>query len=179
MRNYESKLVDSSRLIADILVNDIGQDQERFLEMLELTFLDKYPLSMRAARIVALCTEKSPSLITSHIPTLLNKLSGLKVEGVRRGLLKILADNTLELDEEQTGLLTDMAFSWLEDTKEAIAIRYYSMEIILQVCRKYPELKKELFFLLKTFVNEDSPGISSKSKAILKELGKSKDFETG
>lgn len=178
MRNYESKLVDSSRLIADILVADIGQDQDRFKEMLELTLLDRYPLSMRAARIIALCTEKCPFLINSHLPLLLEKLPALKVEGVRRGLLKILAENQLNLNEEQTGLLTDMAFTWLEDTREAIAIRYYSMEIILQVCRLYPELKKELYFILKGLVNESSPGISSKSKAILKELGRSMDIET-
>ena len=177
MRKYESKLVASSRLIADMLVNDIGQDQERFNEMFGLALLDRYPLSMRASRIVALCAEKYPALVTSSLPLLFNKLAALKVDGVRRGFLKILAELPLSLDEEQTGILADLAFTWLEDPKESVAVRYYSMEILLHICLKFPELSQELLYLLKNLHYEGTPGIVSRSRAIIKEL-ENKGFTT-
>lgn len=172
MRNYAAKLVDSSRAIADILTQDVGNDQERFTEMLQLTLCDEYPLSMRAARIVALCVENYPALINPHITPVINRLPGLRTEGVVRGMLKLFAENSPELSEEQTGILIDLAFTWLEDSRKAIAIRYYCIEIILTQCATYPELKNELAIILKNLSNDPSPGISSRSKAVLREFRK-------
>ena len=128
MREYERKLFDSSRAIADMLTDDIGQHPERFEEMLVLCFRDEYPLSMRAARIVALCTERHPFLAHPHVSRLISELPTLKTEGVRRGILKMLLDAHPPLHEDDLGLLTDLCFRWLANPKEAMAVRYYCIE---------------------------------------------------
>ena len=173
MRNYESKLVDSSRIIADMLVIDIGSDPERFQEMLSICLRDKYPLSMRASRIVALCTEKYPHLINDHIDLLIQSMDKIKVEGVRRGFLKIFAEQKPPLTEDQTGYLTDLAFRWLGNSKEAIAVRYYCILILLRVCENYPELRNELVLTLRSLKEDGSPGLQSISKQVLRKLEKS------
>jgi len=172
MRNYEIKLVDSSRKIADILTNDIGNDPERLSEMIAISLKDQYPLSMRATRVVTLTAEKYPEIIVPFIPEIINKLRSLKVEGVRRGFMKIVADINYEFDEDQTGYIADMAFTCLADTREAIAIRYYSIEILLKIIKVYPELAIELKEILTGMLEEQSAGLISKSKQTLHYLNK-------
>ena len=132
MYNYESKLVDSSRLTADIIVADIGNSDKKYTEILELTLRDEYPKSMRAARILALATRNNCSLFIPHLPKVIDSIGSLKVEGVKRGFLYILAELPVELTEEMLGIVTDCCFTWLTDTKEAIAIRYYAIEILVK-----------------------------------------------
>ncbi|MBN1950209.1 MAG: hypothetical protein JW801_03345 [Bacteroidales bacterium] len=172
MRDYESKLVDSSRIIADLIVEDIGCDPDRFTEMMHLAFRDEYPLSMRAARVVSLVVENYPEVINGQLDTIIEMLPKLKIEGVRRGFLKVFAENMPELNEEQIGLLTDLAFTWLDDPKQAMAIRYYSIEILVCVCSKYPELKNELSAILEGLSREGSPGLKSRSLQVLNSFRK-------
>jgi hypothetical protein len=167
MNNYKLKLVDSSRLVADILVQEIGDDEVKFSEMLEIALLDKYPISMRAARVVALCDEVNPSLIHNSYKKIMISLPYLKVDGVIRSFLKILADSTQNFDEESAGLITDLAFKWLGDSNQAISIRYYCIEILLKIAVKYPEIGDELNILLENLPDDISAGLKSKSSKIL------------
>jgi hypothetical protein len=170
MYNYDSKLVDSSRLVADMLVKDIGNEDSKFHEMLTIALLDEYPISMRAARVIALCTEQNPKLMESYISQLIYSLGTLRIDGVKRSFLKIIAETTIIPDEESIGILTDLAFTWLDDTKQAIAIRYYCVDILLKVSNLYPEIGDELQILLKNLLEGESPGLKSKSKKVLNYL---------
>lgn len=167
MRNYEEKLVDSSRFIADALVEDVGSDPERFNEMLELALLDKYPLSMRAARVISMVVESFPQLFNKHLDLVIKMLPEMKIDGVKRGFLKIFAEFPPELNEDQLGLITDLCFTLLDDPKQAMAIRYYSMEILSRVCSLYPELKNELSAILEELAKDGSPGLRARSTQIL------------
>jgi hypothetical protein len=170
MCNYDLKLVDSSRLLADILVKDIGNEPDRFAEMIGIAFRDEYPVSMRAARIVALCAEQHIELINPYVFQIVESIGEIKVDGVKRGFLKILAELPLVLDEQSLGIITDLAFNWLNDPKQAIAIRYYSIDILYKVAAIYPEIGVELSALLKSLADDSSSGLKSKSKKVLKYL---------
>ena len=174
MRDYKEKLVDSSRIIADMLVEDIGDDPERFSEMVEIALCDEYPVSMRAARVVSLVVEKHPHLFGAQLDLVIQKLPGIKIDGVRRGFLKIFAENPPELNEEQIGLLTDLAFTWLDDSRQAMAIRYYSIEILVRICDWYPELRNELSAILEELAKEGSPGLKYRSITALNSFRKRK-----
>jgi hypothetical protein len=172
MYNYESKLVDSSRLIADMLVSDIGNNKEKFAEMMNLALRDEYPLSMRAARVIALCVEINTELIAPHLHGMVEALDRISVEGVKRSFLKIFAEMPVELDEDMLGILTDRSFNWVVDQKEAIAIRYYAIDILVKVVKLYPEIKVELTESLNSILENDSSALLVKSKKVLKYLQK-------
>jgi len=177
MYNYESKLVDSSRLVADMLVQEIGDEVSKFNEMLTLSLKDKYPVSMRAARVIALCAERNPKLIEPFFNQFILPLKILKVDGVKRSFLKILAETSLIYDEESAGILTDIAFSWLEDSRQAISIRYYCIEILLKVSKQYPEIGNELQEMLEDLLKDSSSGIKSKSRKVINFLKKQKTIK--
>jgi len=172
MRNYEIKLVDSSRKLADMLTDDIGNCKERMAEMMSITLKDEYPLSMRAARIVSLVTEKFPTIIFPYISEIITRLKSFKTEGVRRGFIKILSETEYQFNEEETGYLADLAFSTLSDSGEAISVRYYSIEIILRIIKIYPELANELKEVLTGMDEEQSAGMISKKKQALKYISR-------
>ena len=170
MYDYESKLVDSSRVLADMLVQDIGNNPEKFREIINISFRDEYPVSMRAARIIPLITEIYPELLNPYIPWIITKLQHLKTEGVRRGFLKALSESSYSFNDEQMGILANLAFTWLPDPKEPISVRYYSIEIILKISEKYPELQIELKPLLHELLQDAPSGIKAKSQIALNYL---------
>jgi hypothetical protein len=170
MHHYEAKLVDSSRIIADMLVNDIDHDQVKFNEMFDLAMRDEYPLSMRAARIISLCAERYVDLVQPHISAMINSLQQIKVEGVKRGFLKIFAESPVMLNEDETGLLTDMAFNYLSNQQEAIAVRYYCIDILLKVAGQYPEIGNELSSVLNSLPDDSASGLKAKCTQALKVL---------
>jgi hypothetical protein len=172
MQNYEMKLIDSSRMIADILTTDILDDQNRFDEMFELSLREEYPLSMRAARIIELSTFKYKRLVLPHLDELINAIENSKIDGVRRSFLKILAELPIVLDDNAQGRLVDMAFSYIGDNKEAIAIRAFSLDLLVKTCRNYPELNNELIYILEEMTKASSVGLQTKSRKILALLKK-------
>lgn len=170
MFEYESKLVDSSRILADILAGEIVTSQKKYDEMLSVAMLDKYPVSMRAARILGLCQIKNEILIKPHIRKIVQSLNKIKIEGVKRGFLKILSENPDLINEDSLGLLADMAFEWIVDPKQAVAIKIYSVDLLVFVVKKYPELVQELVSSLEIAMEDGSKGVKSKCKHTLKKL---------
>jgi hypothetical protein len=170
MYDYELKLIDSSRMIADILVADIGNIQEKYDEMMALALRDEYPLSMRAARIVALCSFKHLNLVKPHLKSIIKILPCAKVDGLKRSFLKILAELPVYIDEEELGKLTGTAFEFLSDHKQSVAIRVFSIDILVNIGKRYPDIKFELKTILESVIPEGSAGLRAKCRKTLKTL---------
>jgi hypothetical protein len=168
MYNYETRLVDSSRIIADILVADVNNDQDKFDEILMLALKDEYPLSMRAARIVVLSSFKNINLIKPHTNILLKALSTAKVDGLKRSILKIFAEFPLHLDDDSIGQLTEISFDLINDRNQSIATRAFAIGILAKVIRKFPDLKFEMKAVLESVLEDGSVGLKKKCSKTLK-----------
>ncbi|MBN1182074.1 MAG: hypothetical protein JXB49_07290 [Bacteroidales bacterium] len=172
MNPIENQLVDSSRMVADIVVANIGANPELFDEAVALMMKDEYPLSMRASRVVYLVGEKHVNLLRKYIPLFIQELPKIKIDGVKRCLLGIFAYMPVFLSEDQLGELADISFTWLEDMKQPIAVRAISIDILLKVLKIYPELKPELVALLEASIPEASAGLKNKCRRTLQRLNK-------
>lgn len=176
MSDYELKLVDSSRAFIDILAAEIGCNSKKYGEMFTIAIMDKYPLSMRAARVLQFCTEKYPPLVLPYLKNIINLLDKLKVDGVKRSFLKMIIASPRLPDEDSLGLLIDFCFSALQDNKQAIAIRAYSIDLLLKIIPVYPDLIHELIPILESREMEESAGMKRKHRYILKVLRKKQDL---
>jgi hypothetical protein len=168
MQNYERRLVDSSRMIADIIVAEIDSDQDKFDEILMLALRDEYPLSMRAARILVLSGFKNRNLLKPHILLLINALSSAKVDGLKRSILKIFAELPLQLDDETIGKLTEISFNLISDRNQSIATRAFAIGILTKVIKKFPDIKFELKAVLESIMLDGSVGLKKKCSKTLK-----------
>lgn len=68
------------------------------------------------------------------------------------------------------GIVVDELFKWLLDPKMQVAVKVYSMEVICQMCFKYPELKGELIEVIDDQLDKNSIAFRTRAKQILKKL---------
>ena len=142
--SLEKILVDTSRAIANIAISEVERNPALYEEAWELVARDKYPISMRAVRIVDECAEKNPLLIEPFLDEIILLLPEFKVDGVKRGLLRFFVNSKFRLTANQRGRLVEVCFEFLMAAGSSIAIRYYSLAILYNISKKEKSLKPEL-----------------------------------
>lgn len=172
MNRIEQQLVESSRKLTDIIVSQIGSDQDLFDETMELMYRDISPISMRAAWIAYLVTEKHPKLAKPHYYRLIKVLPNLKVDGVKRSALKILSGSMNVITEDALGELADIAFTLAEDPNQAIAVKAFAIDILVIVAKKYPDITPEIKAILEGIMPEASRGLKHKCHKLIKYYNK-------
>ena len=162
MPNIEDLLVVSSKQMVEMLVVQIGNKQSLFDELMELMYRDTYPVSMRAAWVAIYVAEKHPELAYSHIPKICTILPDVKVDGVKRCILKILITTPYKFSDDDLGLLADITFTLATDPAQAIAVRAFSLDILLIVLKTYPEITPELIAVMESIIPDGSRGLKNK-----------------
>jgi len=162
--------IDSSRLNADIVVDKIEEDPDRFEEVWKLSVQDTSPLSMRASRVIWLLARKHPYFIEPHVQEIIESLKVIKSEGVKRNFVNILS--LVSIPPQYSGILFDMCLQWIDSTTESIAVRANAMSILYSISNTEPDLKPELISILETIIPADSAGIEARARKLLVRLYK-------
>jgi len=131
MEIIEFLKIDSSRLNADMVVDKIEEDPDRFEEVWKLALRDESPLSMRASRALWLFARKHPYYLEPYVPDLIRSLHILKSEGVRRNIINMLT--FIDIPEEHLGELFDLSLGVLESSSESIANKANSMTVLYNI----------------------------------------------
>lgn len=149
----------------------IGFDEDRFAELMHLFLGKEKVISQRAGWVLSYCAEAYPHLVVPYIKAMLDNLERTDIhDAVKRNTLRTLAEQ--QLDEELMGQAATLAFNFLEDPKEPIAIKVFSMEIIAQMCKVEPGLAGELRLYIEDQMPHGSAGFRARGKRILKNLPK-------
>lgn len=97
--------------------------------------------------------------------------SGTSSEAVRRNLLGSLQHTAVDVEDD--GLLLDLAFRFLEDRQEPIAVRALSMGILANLVPRYPDLIPELTLILEDLLaHPQTAAIKARARNILKALNR-------
>ncbi len=166
--NFRDQLVDSSKMIGDIVIRNVGCHPDYYKQILELVLYEPMPMSSRAGRVLNVCTENYPYLFQPHVKDVLNHLK--KKKELHRCILKIFAEIPVHLDKNQEGILINSCFDWLADDSQSIATKAYCMDILANFAEKEPEIIPELISILKELLPAGSPGIISRASRIIKKL---------
>lgn len=166
--NIKEQLVDSSRIVIELVAAGIGNDTLLLSEAMDIAFREKPPVSTRAARVVQLCAEKNPEMLIPNLDTIIFNMP--EQEGTRRSFLKILADIPYEFTEEQKGVLVDRCFEWFQSNNQPVAIKAYCMQLLAKIAESEPDLKPELISVIKEQIPRSSAGIMAQGSKILKKL---------
>ena len=67
----------------------------------------------------------------------------------------------------------DICFKYLGSPKEALAVKVFSMSVLGNLAKKYPEIKSELKLIIEDQLPEQTAGFKSRAKKVLDQLGKS------
>ena len=174
MNIKEQLQVDLSRVNADYIAGYIGTDSEKFEELIKLVFTDVPVLPERASWVVTNITEKYPDMIFPYLNQIISKVNTFKHHSTRRNILRTLA--SIEIPEKYHGKLFDDCYRWLLSKDELPAVKVHSMQILYNISRKQPDLKRELTLVLEEFSNHESAAIFARSRMLLKKLNKGKQM---
>lgn len=155
----------------DAIANYIGTDQARFDTLLEIFLGDDPKLNVSAGQTISYCSDRHPELVVPHYRRLLTNLQKPKLHAaVKRNTVRMLQD--ADLPEDLLGLAAEICFTYLDDPKEAIAVRIFSMTVCYNICLKEPDLAHELKIILEDHIPHGSTGFKNRGKKILTKLKK-------
>ena len=171
MKLREEILKEHSKARCTKIVKWVGSNQQRFDELFNLFLNDEYRVVQRAAWPVSYCIDGHPELINRHWKELMQNLRKPNLhDAVKRNSIRLMQE--IELPEAYHGEIMDMCFTYLESPKESLAVKVFSMSVLSNLAKYYPEIKPELKLIIEDQLPHQSAGFKSRAKKVLKDLSK-------
>jgi hypothetical protein len=168
--DFTEVLTDSSKELIIKVTQFVVENPIYLPDVYALSLAEIPKFSPRAARIIEYLDIASPILLESYVPDIIQKLSLIKSEGVRRCFCKIISSCNLQrIDDDKLGRLVDTCFRYICSAKEPISIKYYSMAILEKVIEFEPDLKGEYKLTLETQLPFLPKGLAARTLKRLKE----------
>lgn len=153
------------------IVKWVGNDKNRFAELMNLMLHDEYRIAQRAAWPVSYCVEEFPSLMRPWFGRLIKKMGDKKAhDAIRRNALRILED--VDIPEKYCGILFETSNNYLHDLKEPIAVRAFSISVMANIAKKFPELKPEVKANAESLLHCGIPALEARGRNTIKALSK-------
>ncbi len=147
----------------------VGEDEERFAELIRIFFTGQQKTIIGASQAVGVISEKQPRLIKPYVVDLIGYLKSNPIDAVKRNTMRIF--QFIDIPEEIEGDLFDIAMNYIKSIETAIAIKAFSMTSLRKICQKYPELTQEVIFQIEILVKEQvSAGLTSRGQHELVKL---------
>jgi hypothetical protein len=151
------------------IIDWINGSNEHFAELMEIFFEHNSRKNQYAASIMIHCVDKWDYLLTPYLEKLILNLQNDNLkDATKRNTVRVLQN--VKIPENLHGILAHICFQYLQNSAEAIAIKVFSMTIIYNLTKDYPELKEELRFILEEQIPFQSVGFQSRAGKILRDL---------
>ncbi len=147
------------------VVKYIGDDKNRFDELMKLFLSDNYRVGQRAAWVVVFASEKHPHLIKPYFKTMLLNLDKPVHDAVKRNTLRILQN--FAIPKSLHSLAIKQCFLMITPD-QPIAVKVFAMTVLANIAKSHPELNNELAFQIERQLPFASPGFISRAKKVLK-----------
>jgi len=152
------------------IVDYVGSDSVKFEALMQLFFSDDLLMNQRSAWPMPAIVLKTPLLIYPYLAQLINNLENPSHNAVVRNTVKLLQD--IYIPEEFQGQVVNICMRLIADPNEPTANRIFSMTVVSNLAKKWPDLRNELQLLIESQIESESPGFKSRGKKILKEIEK-------
>ncbi|UII29340.1 hypothetical protein LVD15_13190 [Fulvivirga maritima] len=146
----------------------IADDPDKFEELISLFLGNDYRVTQRASAVVSLCTSNHPQLITPHLKKVILNLKKDVNTAVKRNTVRLLQD--IDIPNKLLGEAADICFKFLESKQEPIAVKAFSMTVLANICKKEPDLKRELQILIEDQLPTGSAGFKNRGNKVLKQI---------
>jgi len=156
----------------DLIVDFVGTDKLKIKALMSL-FLDRkwhWRINQRAAWPIGVIGKNFPHLVSPYYSKMLQLLDDPPHNAATRNVVAIF--QYADIPEDLEGDIYSKCFTFLCDTKEAIAVRAFSITVLTNIAMKYEDLKPELVEALNEFLPTATAGIKSRAKKSLYKLQK-------
>lgn len=170
--NIRERLAEKhSRDLTMSIVKFVGDDKERFKELVTLVLKEDNKIAHWAAWPMSYVANKYPQLLKPWISKLLDKLEDKTIHhGTRRNILR--AFESIDIPEKLEGRAVDLFLKDIADPSHPPAITSFAITAATRICAKYPELVTELNLLLDPLRQRPQPAsITVRLRNAAKALG--------
>lgn len=169
MKLRETILKEHSKANCSRIVKWIGNDQKRFDELFDLFLNDEYRVVQRAAWPVSYCVEDHPEFIKKHFAKLLKNLNKKGIHNaVKRNTIRLLQH--VEIPEKFHGEVMDICFRYISSPTEAVAIKAFSITVLQNLARQYPEILNEIKLVIEERWDHETVAFKTRARKLLKEF---------
>ena len=162
-------LAEHSKANCNKIVKWVGESQERFDELFYLFLNDEYRVVQRAAWPLSYIVIAHPRLILKHFSKLIKNLHKPKLhDAVKRNTLRLLEHITIP--QRFHGEVMSLCFDYIASPDEAAAIKAFSLTVLQNLFKQYPEIKPELKTIIEDRWDYETAAFRSRAKKILKKL---------
>jgi hypothetical protein len=148
----------------------IGPSREKYDELFQIAFSRNMPVCWRSAWILDYLAELHPWLAGKYIAKIWAEIPEGHPDGVTRSCLRLLC--RYDIPEDYQGIAADLCLSWLEREAVPVAIKAYSMELLLKIVRLYPELANEFIAVIEDQAPNNSAGFKARAVYVIGEMQK-------
>lgn len=164
-------LTDHSKENTTLIVEYIGNDLERCDALMKLFLYGEYRVIQRAAWVVGDLARLHPEMVMPYLPAMVENLKKPDLHAAaKRNTVRFFQE--IEIPEELWGEVADICFKFLENGEEAVAIKVFSMTVLLGIVQKVPELKDELKYTIEDQMPFGTAGFKNRGKKTLIALNK-------
>ncbi len=163
----EEILKEHSKLQCTNIVNWVGSSQQRFDELFNLFLNDEYHVVQRAGWPVSYCVISHPEFIKKHWAALIQNLQKPNLHNaVKRNSIRLLQD--IAIPKKYQGQIMDICFKYVESQTEAVAVKAFSLTVLNNLAKLYPDILPELKLLIEDQLPHQTAAFRSRAKALIK-----------
>jgi hypothetical protein len=140
------------------------EDTEYFKAAVKIGLTSEKPYCWRCSWIISKVVAENPAYIDPYIEKIIHTLEKFRFDSQIGGFLKALT-YAREINEELLGILTDYCIKIIYDTQRPSHNKYYAIQLLLRIAKKYPGLSREFSLV----IEENMPYFE---KAYLKKFGR-------
>lgn len=160
-------LKEHSKAQCNKIVKYIGADRKKFAELMQIFFQGGYRATQRAAWPLSYCANNHPDLVTPYLGKLVALLEKPGVHNaVKRNITRLLQN--VQIPVKYHGKVMTTCFKFIADVDTPVAIKAFSLTLLDNLSRLYPEIAKELKLIIEERWNNESPAFKSRARKILK-----------
>ncbi len=164
----ELLLKGNSRSYTDFVGDIVNKRPELIHELWEIYLCMEEPVSRRAAWIIDTASENKPEWVIPHLPGLVEKLPFFNHDGLKRHALRMIARSPFATGTE--GELMNIAFKWLQDSAESVAVKMYCIQVLYRLSASEPDILQELYDTIEFQMADGTPGFRSIGSKIMQQV---------
>jgi hypothetical protein len=156
------------RFSKERLVSFMNNNPDQFEAAISIALSTNQPQAWRAAWLLNHCVSDNDDRIIPHIPQFISTLKE-RADGHQREFMKILEH--MVIDDAMEGVLFDECMNLWENIGKTPSVRIVAFRTLVNMAKKYPELKNEIVLLTQDHYTESlSPGIKNSCNRAIKKL---------
>ena len=155
-------LAEHSKAQTNKIIKWIGDSQQRFDELFNLFLNDAYRVTQRAAWPLSYLVIRHPHFIKKHFRKLLNNLKKPNLHNsIKRNSVRLLQH--IEIPYKYHGEIMNLCFNYISSPDEAVAVKAFSLTILQNFSKKYPEIIKEIKLIIEERWNYETAAFKSRA----------------